>query len=481
VRRLLAVGLASVALLVVPTAAQAFTPNDPLAPKQWYIAQDRAFDAFSLLPLLPTVRVAVIDSGVDLSHLELDGKVVAARSFVGGQPTDEQGHGTFVAGEIAAVVDNARGIAGLAPSARLLIAKVVRDDGRVSPRVEAQAIRWAVDRGARVVNVSLGGVRDPQDRRHSGFSRVEQRAVDYATAHGALVVASVGNNPYPGIRSWPFASFPAALDHVLGVGSYGHAGDVSDFSNRDDTYVDLVSPGEDMFSLLPRALTSKNPGCAEQGYSSCGPREYRHASGTSFSAPQVSAAAAMLFALRPGLSPDQVSTLLERTATSATPANGCGDCLPGRDSLSGWGKLEVASAVRAVRAGRVPDRDSSEPNDDVALGTAVSGRIALVEATIDRWDDRNDVYRFKLNRGQRVSVVASSGPEADISLALWRPALVSLAGRRDSLRARRAVHPPGVLERLAYRARRTGWFSLQVTAARPGSGPYSLTIRRSRR
>jgi subtilisin family serine protease len=481
VRRLLAVGAASVALLAVPTAAQAFTPNDPLAPKQWYLAQDRAFDAFNLLPLLPTVRVAVIDSGVDYSHPELQGRIVAARSFVGGPPTDEQGHGTFVAGEIAAAVDNARGIAGVAPSARLLIAKVVRDDGTVSPRVEAEAIRWAVDRGARVVNVSLGGIRDPADRRHSGFSRVEQRAVNYATSRGVLVVASVGNNPYPGVGAWPFASYPAALAHVVGVGSYGRTGDVSDFSNRDDVYVDLVAPGEDVFSLFPRPLTGKNPACQEQGYSSCGPKEYRHAAGTSFSTPQVSAAAAVLFALRPSLGPDQVSALLERTAGPTTPSSGCAECLPGRDSLSGWGRLDITAAVHALRNGHLAAEDSYEPDDDVRTGTPVRGRSATFQATIDYWDDPNDVYRVKLVRGQRISVTADSGLDADISLALWKPRLRSLARRRDSLRARRSVHPPGWTERIVYRARKTGWYSLQVAAVRAASGPYSVSIRRSKR
>ncbi len=473
------VGSASIALLAVPAAAQAFTPNDPLAAKQWYLTQDRAFDAFNFLPLLPSVRVAVIDSGVDLSHPELQGRVAETRSFVGGTAADEQGHGTFVAGEIAAAVDNARGIAGLAPSARLLVAKVVRDDGTVSPRVEAQAIRWAVDNGAKVVNISLGGVRDPQDRHHSGFSLVEQRAINYATARGALVIASAGNNPYPAMRSWRFASYPAALDHVVGVGSYGRSGDVSDFSNHDDQYLDLVAPGEGVFSLLPRAITSKNTGCQEQGYSSCGPKEYRRGAGTSFSTPQVAAAAAVLFSLRPWLAPEQVATLLERTATPATPVNGCDECEPGRDSLSGWGRLNIAAAVRALRNGRTPAPDSSEPNDDVPIGTSVRG-TAPFDATIDYWDDPNDVYRIKLVRGQRISAVARSGFEADLSLALWKPGLSSLAARTEALRARLSSHPPGQREKIVFRARTTGWFSLQVAAGRGASGSYSLRIRRSK-
>ncbi len=480
-RRVVTVGAAMVGLLVVPTSAQAFNPNDPLAPKQWYLTQDRAFDAFSEVPDLPPVRVAVIDSGVDLSHPELQGRIVRMRNFVGdGTPVDEQGHGTFVAGEIAAAVDNARGMAGLAPAARLLVAKVVREDGTVSPRAEARAIRWAVNRGARVINVSLGGVRDPADRHHTGFSVVEQRAVDYAVAQGALVVASVGNNPYPGGNPWRFAAYPAALPHVLGVGSYGKDGDVSPFSNRDTVYVDLVAPGEDVFSLFPRALTSKNVACPEQGYSSCGPKEYRHAAGTSFSVPQVSAAAAMLFALRPWLQPDQVSEILERVAASTSTTTGCGACLPGRDPLTGWGRLDITAAIRALRNGRVPAPDTGEPDDDVLLGQPINGRVARVQATIDYWDDHSDIYRVKLSRGQRISVVARSGPSADISLALWKPALGSLAGRRPGLRARRSVHPPGVTERLAYRARKGGWYSLQVVSARPGAGQYSLNVRRSR-
>jgi len=421
----------------------------------------------------------VIDSGVDLSHPELQGQIAATRSFVGGPVTDTQGHGTFVAGEIAAVADNGRGIAGLAPSAKLLIAKVVRDDGTVSTRAEARAIRWAVRRGARVINISLGSVRDPEDGYDSGFSWVEQRAVNYATAHGALVVAAVGNSTDAPVKPWRYASYPAALPHVLGVGSYDRSGDVSSFSNRDAVYVDLIAPGEDMFSLFPRAMTNKNPGCDEQGYSSCGPKDYRHAAGTSFSAPQVTAAAAMLFALRPGLSPDQVSTLLERTAMRAAPANGCSACSGGRDALSGWGKLDVTAAVHALRARPLPVKDRLEPNDDIATGHRVRARKTRIRATIDYWDDPYDVYRIKLNKGQSLSAVTGPTPNVDISLTLWRPGLSSLADATDALRAARSVHPLGVPERLSYRATQTGWYSLEVSTARPDSGSYWLKIKRS--
>jgi len=478
-KRALLIGIGVLAL-AVPAAAQAFTPNDPLLPKQWYAPQDRAFDAFNILPLLPIVRVAVIDSGADVNHPDLRGQIRAARSFVGGSPADDQGHGTFVAGEIAAAVDDGHGIAGLAPAANLLVAKVVRPDGSVSTRAEARAIRWAVKLGARVINVSLGGLRDPQDPLFTGYSKVEQQAIDDAVANGVLVVAAVGNNRYAPVKPWKYASYPAALPHVVGVGSYGRSGDVSTFSNQDPVFVDLIAPGEDMFSLLPRPLTSKNTSCNEQGYSSCGPKDYRHAAGTSFSAPQVSAAAATLFSLDPSLTPDEVSWLLERAATPATPDNGCIDCPPGRNAMSGWGKLNIAAAVRALRLGEAPLTDRFEPNDDVVTGSAIRGRKAHFRATIDYWDDSNDVYRIKLKRGQRVTVVAWPSSSLALSLVLWKPGLGSLAAARASFRARRSAHGPGVVDRLKYRARKTGWYSLQLSTTRPGFGSYSLRIRRSR-
>ena len=471
---------AGVLALAVPSAAQAFTPNDPLLPKQWYAPQDRAFDAFNVLPLLPTVRVAVIDSGVDVYHPDLRGQILAARSFVGGSPADDQGHGTFVAGEIAASVDDGHGIAGLAPAANLLVAKVVRPDGSVSTRAEARAIRWAVKLGAKVINVSLGGLRDPQDPLFTGYSKVEQQAVDDAVANGVLVVAAVGNNKYAPVKPWRFASYPAALPHVLGVGSYGRSGDVSTFSNQDPVFVDLVAPGEDMFSLFPRVLTLKNTNCDEQGYSSCGPKEYRHAAGTSFSAPQVSAAAATLFSLDLSLTPDQVSWLLERAATSATPDNGCLDCPSGRNAMTGWGKLNIAAAVRALRAADVPVADRFEPNDDVVIGKAIHGRKAHFRATVDYWDDSNDVYRIKLRRGQRLKVVARPSAGLALSVVLWKPALESLTAARASFRARRSANGSGVVDRVKFRAPKTGWYSLQVSTTRPEFGSYSLRIRRSR-
>ena len=475
-RRLLAVAVLALAIVGTAAAAASSPPNDQFLSRQWYLGRDHALETFDAAKQLFTVRVAVIDSGVDLGHPELKNRVVAHRSFVGGTVADTLGHGTFVAGEIAAIADNTTGIAGLAPPARLVVAKVVRDDGTIPPRAEARAIRWAVGQGARVINLSLGSTRDPNDPSVDGFSRVEQRAIEYAVRHGALVVAAAGNGNDAPEKPWPWASYPAAYPHVLGVAAYGRLGGVPSFSNRDDRYVDVAAPGMDIFSLFPRPLTSAFSGCLEQGYSSCGTKDYRHADGTSFSSPQVAAAAALLFGEEAALRPDQVSTILKLKADDATPANGCGDCSPGPDSLSGFGRLDVGAALDALQ-GAPPAPDRFEPNDDAGVEAATVYHSMSATATLDWWDDPNDVYRVHLARGQRLSVVVHAGPKnIDPSLVLWKPGLDALADARSDLRARRSIHGPGVPERIRFKAPRSAWYYLQVKLARPGLGPYRIHL-----
>jgi hypothetical protein len=170
--------------------------------------------------------------------------------------------------------------------------------------------------------------------------------------------------------------------------------------------------------------------------------------------------------------------LLERNAADATPATGCDACSPGRDALTGFGELDVAAAIRSLRLDPLQPRDRLEPNDDVGfIAAVVKGPRARIRATIDSWDDPNDVYRVKLRRGQWIRARLRSSSDLDLSLALWKPATHSLATARDSDRARRSVHPPGVTEGLRYRAKQSGWYFLQVKLAHAGSGPYRLRLR----
>jgi hypothetical protein len=486
VTRTIAVG--ALALVLAPAALAlpartSFTPSDPLSPRQYYLAQDHAFDAFGPeLPVVNPVRVAVIDSGLDGGHPEFPrSRIWQARSWVGGSPlTDEQGHGTFVAGEIAAAINNNEGIAGMAFPAQLVIAKIARADQTIDVRDEAQAIRWAVDVGARVINLSIGGLRNPFNPRIDTYSKVEAAAIEYAVRKGAVLVAAVGNSDEAPSTPWPYASYPAALPHVIGVSALSPTGNVPNFSDRDRIYNDISAPGQEIYSTLPRALTSFRPLCMNQGYSDCGPDEFRHAAGTSFAAPQVTAAAAVLLALKPSLQSDQVANILERSATDVNAANGCKSCPLQRDPMSGWGRLDVSKAVAALD-GVIPAPDRYEPNDDAGSSAPkLTAAVRSVKATIDFWDDNIDVYRVYLQRGQRLHLTLDGPAGATSNLLLWKPGTKSVNDlRHQNLRAAQAIGP-GSSHRLGYRVPKKGWYDVEAKLTTRGSGPYELTITRSK-
>ena len=353
---------AVVAALVVTSSAAAFTPSNAYYAKQWYLGQDSAFDAWASPPLFAPVKVAVIDSGVDCSLPDFTGQLAAEKSFVGGSPCiDTEGHGTIVAGEIAGALNQA-GVVGLAYSSRLLVAKVVDSGGTIPLKAEAAGIRWAVNHGAQVVNLSFGAVRDPRAPNLDSYSKLEAQAVAYAVQKGAVVVAAVGNADEAYTTPWPYASWPSALPHVIGVGALTHAGKVPDFSDQDPVYVDIAAPGVGIFSTFPKDMGQ--PGCADPGYTSCASGDYQSPDGTSFSAPQVSAAAAVLLGLYPSLTNSQVSRLLERHTDDVNASSGCAQCPAGRDKYSGWGSLDVTKTVDFLGSGNpLPPADRFEPND----------------------------------------------------------------------------------------------------------------------
>jgi subtilisin family serine protease len=456
----------------------AFVPSDPLVSKQWYVPFTHAFDLWPDPPAFPGVKVAIIDSGVDATHRDLQGKVFQARSFVGGSSaTDSTGHGTFVAGIIAASIDNGEGIAGIGFPAQLLVAKVVRPDRSISLEAEADAIRWAVDHGARVINLSLGGVRDPLNPDRDTFSRVEADAVSYAARKGAVLVAAVGNGDMAPNMPWPYASYPAALPHVIGVSALGRDGSVPSFSDRDAVYNDIAAPGVDIYSTLPRALTKVYPTCSNQGYSDCGPDEFRHADGTSFAAPQVAAAAALVIAANPRLTASQVTAIVERSADDATPANGCKACAFARDSASGWGRLNIARAVVST-AETVPPTDRFETNDDAGpYAYKLFGRSGTLTASLDYWDDRSDVYRVLVPSRRRLSLTVS-GAQQPPELRLWRPGTRSVVTRKFTRFRVSSVRPrtSGGRTRLTYSVPTGGggFYFVELRLSRPGSGAYTL-------
>jgi stage II sporulation protein D len=456
-----------------------FFVNDPLAGRQWHLAYVRAFDFWDELPPLDPVTVAVIDTGIDLGHPDLAQNVIAAKSFVGGSVDDPLGHGTFVAGLIAADVDNAEGIAGMAFPARLLVARVATADGDIDAVVEAKAIRWAVKRGARVINLSIGGLRDPLHRSRDTYSQEEADAVAYAHSKGVVVVAAVGNGDSAPSSPWPYASYPAALPHVIGASAVAQNGSVPGFSNRDAVFNDLAAPGQGLISTVPRKLTAERPSCTDQGYSPCAPFDLRDGTGTSFSAAQVTAAAAVLLAVNPKLTPDQVAALVERSAVDAKASTGCIPCAAGRDSRSGWGTLDVTAALEALSE-PLPPADRYESNDDAGTRAAtLYGRERTVKATLDFWDDQLDVYKVYVGKGEELKAYLRGPSGTQTNLILWRPGTEHVEGLSAEIQSRRVTQSvrDGPNEALSHRAvKGGGWYFVEVKMAGPGSGRYLLRL-----
>ncbi|MFQ5426646.1 MAG: S8 family serine peptidase [Gaiellales bacterium] len=445
----------------------AFVPDDPLVDQQWYLASIRTFDSWPEPPAIDPVLVAVVDSGIDGDHVEFADRIEASRSFVGSTARqDVIGHGTIVAGEIAAALGNAEGVAGASVAARLLIAKVVDPDGTIALDAEADAIRWATDQGARVINLSLGGQRDPRNPNRDTFSQLEADAVEYAYSKGAVVVAATGN--CDSVCPYRFASYPSALPHVLGVSALDRSLRAPRFSNRDAVFNDLSAPGVGIVSTFPFALSEAD--CSPAGYSLCAPPEYVGGEGTSFAAPLVSAAAATLIALRPDLDPSQVMAILEQTAADVAR--------PGRDSKTGRGVVDVAAAIAALDA-ELPPADALETNDGpgsraARLFFAPGASQRHVVATLDRFNDPSDVYSVLLRRGQRLAVTFRGPAGMAVDLAVWRPGSRRLDEGRP-LRARRSLAARG---RLVYTAPRRGRYLVQLRAIDGEGGQYQLAVAR---
>jgi subtilisin family serine protease len=264
------------------------------------------------------VVVAVLDTGVSQ---ELDGlsELLPGYDFVDGDedPSDGAWHGSHVAGVIAQRTDNAEGVASLAPGASILPARVLGEAGGDSVAL-AEAITWAVDSGAQVINLSLGS---------DTYAEVVALACDYAYQHGVLVVAASGNDAYEG-----FVQFPASLETVLAVGAHDGRGEVPTYSNR-GVELDLVAPGGDL------ARDDDDDGIAD-GIFQAVPLEdgwtYMAAEGTSEAAPHVSAAAALLIAAGVTGVEDLWDALLISAEDGGTP---------GHDSVYGYGRLDVNAAL----------------------------------------------------------------------------------------------------------------------------------------
>ena len=300
--------VSSATVLVVAfdsTTSFAASGSDPLLDQQWGLT---AIGAPSVWKITrgAGVTVAVIDSGSG-PHPDLDANLDAGRTMfgsidsVGVLDIDNAGHGSHVAGIIAAVADNAIGGSGVAPQSRILPIRVLDSLGSGDSKDVSKAVRFAVDSGVRVINLSLGG---------STESTSLTAAIQYAVDRNVLVVAAAGNGAADSTPKWPGAS-----DLTIAVTAVDRYNSVTSFDQRGD-YIDIAAPGSSILS------TASN--------------DYKIQSGTSMAAAFVSGAAALLFAAQPSITAAQVRDVLQRTATDIGA--------PGRDTTFGHGLVNLVAA-----------------------------------------------------------------------------------------------------------------------------------------
>lgn len=299
---------------------------DPAAPlsllQQPDIAQDQVATGEGVV-------VAVVDSGIDVENAHLADQVIGGINLVADGEredgmSDLSGHGTSVAGAIAAAeIENSEsGVVGLAPGAKLLAVRVFRDDGADAVKagfgpddlLMAEGIVWAVDNGATIVNVSMSSTVDRPEFR---------QAVEYATSHGVLVVASAGNrNTATDTTNSP--RYPAAVPGALSVTATNLEGDVTEASIH-GPHVEVAAPAQHVSTAYAGGLDCEFAGDAES---------------SSYATAYVSAAAALVAQVHPDETPDQWSYRLMASAIRVDPEV--------RDDLAGWGVIQPLDAIRYV-------------------------------------------------------------------------------------------------------------------------------------
>jgi subtilisin family serine protease len=310
-------------------AQSAFVPNDPSVTSgvEWHLAKVQAPQAWDITHGDTNLVIAILDSGINGAHPDLSGRIVPGFNFVSGttDTTDDFGHGTAVAGVALAAGNNSVGVAGVAFGCSILPVKVVNGSGFAYYSTIADGIHYAVDQGARVINISIAG---------SSPSITLQEAVDYAWSNNVIVVAAAGNN------STSDPQYPAACDHVVAVSATEPDDSLAPFSSF-GSYVSLSAPGDNIWTTQ-RDLADP----------------YGSWRGTSFASPLVAAVAGLVASANPALSNGQIVSLIETAADDIGAA--------GNDLMSGYGRVNALQSV--LRAAASP---AGQPAPAAPPGTAV--------------------------------------------------------------------------------------------------------------
>jgi subtilisin family serine protease len=381
-----AVELASLNYIRKATAV----PNDQYYAEDQgaYLSTVRMPQAWDLAKTTGTLKIAVLDTGVDAGHPDLVGHLLPGFNAISSTrgPIDDHGHGTMTLGIIAAAANNAIGVAGIGWNAKAIPVKVLNAKGEGTDAQVARGIDWAVGQHVKVINMSLGS---------PDYNPVLGDSVARAVAAGVVIVAAAGND---GVNA---PHYPAAYPGVIAVGATDSAGVLTDFSNNGD-YVDISAPGVDILSTGVRSMTPP-------GY-----LPYFYCTGTSCSAPIVAGVAALIRTKWPAFTPAQVEQRLKVLSRDAGPR--------GTDPYYGAGILDAYAALGGKTttdfAGGAAD-GNDQPARAIKVSTGTTSGTISTEGDVDWY-----AIDSAAARSLRVSVTGPSfderthltniGPEVDV-------------------------------------------------------------------
>ncbi|MBX4187014.1 MAG: S8 family peptidase [Candidatus Doudnabacteria bacterium] len=317
-----------------------FTTDASLEERQWYLEKTHVPEAWDYTKGSNTVIVAIVDTGIHATHIELnDGRVIEgydainSRIIQAGSNSDDNGHGTAVAGVIGAIPNNSRGIAGINWDIKLMPVKALQADGSGDLSAVASGIVWAVDHNANIINLSLGGT-------NFGSDRALSDAITYAYNHGALIVAAAGNDTADhGLNLDSSPVYPVCGDNgqdmVLGVAATDVNDQKASFSNYGASCIDISAPGKKIVTTAYLPSEDSN-------------NILIYGSGTSLAAPMVSGIAALLKAKNPNFSNVDIKNIIKTTADDIYPLNQTSCNSTSCNGFLGKGRINAQRALIPV-------------------------------------------------------------------------------------------------------------------------------------
>lgn len=288
-----------------------YTTSDPYLSYEWGLEQINVHKVWDLNASDIAPMVAVVDTGVNVKHVDLKNNILKGYNIIDGTTDvkDDCGHGTHIAGIAAAVTNNATGIAGVSGNSKILPVKVLDEEGNGYSSDIAAGIKWAVDNGAKIINLSLGG---------TNYDNYLKEAVDYAIKKGCIIVAAAGN------RGSYRPTYPAAFEGVIAVAAVDSNNQLCNFSNF-GRYIDIAAPGLDIYS------TSSNGG-------------YEYRSGTSMACAFVAGTIALVWGGSPDKTPQEIENIIKDSAKKV-------DISPVITYDIGSGVIDAYSAYKMAKEG----------------------------------------------------------------------------------------------------------------------------------